>query len=138
MLARLLPMTMPILLSVLSLAAATPTSLSALQWEKRVLLISAPAEQDRWLHEQRLIMTRWKAAAEDRDLQVIEIIGEKVTGVSDAPAMLRKRFNLPSDRFSVVLIGKDGGLKMRQTRPIAAALLEETIDAMPMRRQEKR
>lgn len=138
MLARLSLMTMPILLSVLSLAAATPTSLSALQWEKRVLLVSAPAAQDRSLREQRVIMERWKAAAEDLDLQVIEIIGESVTGVSDAPATLRKRFNLPSDRFSVVLIGKDGGLKMRQTRPIAATALEETIDAMPMRREERR
>jgi hypothetical protein len=41
---------------------------------------------------------------------------------------------LPTNAFAVILIGKDGEIKMRQARPIAAAALETTIDAMPMRR----
>ncbi|MEH3103605.1 MAG: DUF4174 domain-containing protein [Sphingomonas phyllosphaerae] len=131
-------MMMPPLLTTLTLAAVASTSISALQWERRVLIVSAPSEQDASLRQQRLIMARWRAAAKDRDLHLVEIIGNTVVGVSDTSATLRTRYDVPRDRFAVVLIGKDGGTKLRQTRPIAAATLEETIDAMPMRRREVR
>lgn len=124
-------------LLALSLVAAAPPSLSAMKWEKRVLLIAAPGEQDPLLQQQRRIMRRWTAAAAERDLAVVEIVGNDVTGASDTSASLRERFRLPRDGFSALLIGKDGGTKLRRTHPIAAADLEETIDAMPMRRQER-
>jgi hypothetical protein len=40
--------------------------------------------------------------------------------------------------FSVVLIGKDGGEKLRQTIPLAPADLFALVDAMPMRQAEIR
>nr|WP_246617159.1 DUF4174 domain-containing protein [Sphingomonas yunnanensis] len=79
---------------------------------------------------------RWAAAA--RDLHVVEIVGDNVTGASDAPTRLRERYTLPRRGFTVVLIGKDGGVKPRQSRPVAATVLEETIDAIPMRRAGQR
>jgi len=36
----------------------------------------------------------------------------------------------------VLLIGKDGGVKLRSKAPIAPRTLVETIDAMPMRQDE--
>jgi len=36
----------------------------------------------------------------------------------------------------VVLIGKDGGEKLRSAQPITAERLFATIDAMPMRQSE--
>ena len=122
----------------LSLAAAAPSSISAMRWEKRVLLVAAPGGQDASLQQQRRIISRWRDAAAERDLDVVEIAGDQVTGASESAATLRKRFQVPTKGFSALLIGKDGGTKLRQTRPISAALLEETIDAMPMRRQERR
>ena len=65
---------------------------------------------------------------------MVEIIGDKVIGASDPADTLRRRYRLPTNAFAVILIGKDGEIKMRQARPIAAAALENTIDAMPMRR----
>lgn len=127
-------MNVPLLYAMLSLAVAPPAGIAALKWEKRVLLVAAPDQRDADLREQRRILARWSAAAEARDLKVVEVVDGRVTGVSDAAPALRVRYHLPGSRFSVVLIGKDGGTKLRATRPIAAAALERTIDTMPMRR----
>lgn len=126
------------LLIALSLAAAAPSSIAAMRWQQRVLLVAASDEQDPKLQQQRRIIARWREAAAERDVAVVEVVGERVTGARDAAASLRRRFRLPPDGFSTLLIGKDGGTKLRQTRPISATLLEETIDMMPMRRQERR
>ncbi|WP_242154794.1 DUF4174 domain-containing protein [Sphingomonas sp. BAUL-RG-20F-R05-02] len=126
------------LLMTMSLMAASPASLSSMKWEKRVLLVSAPDANDPSLNEQRRIIARWRAGAEERDIKIVEVIGHDVVGASDPAATLRQRYRLPIAGFAVTLIGKDGGSKLRGTRPISAATLEEVIDAMPMRRGGKR
>ncbi len=40
--------------------------------------------------------------------------------------------------FQVLLIGKDGGVKMRSATPVAAERILSLIDSMPMRQQEMR
>lgn len=126
------------LLTALLLTTAVPTNISGMRWEKRVLLVAASDGGDPLLRSQRRIIAEWRSGVEERDLVVVEVIGNKVTGASDEAATLRQRYNLPSNDFSVVLIGKDGGSKLRQARPVSAEMLEKTIDAMPMRRDETR
>jgi hypothetical protein len=131
-------MTMLKLLMTVPLLAAAPTTIAAMKWDKRVLLVAAPDERNPTLRDQHRIIARWMAGADERDLATVEVVGDKVAGASDAAATLRQRYKLPTGGFSVVLIGKDGGAKLRQTRPISAAVLERTIDAMPMRRNGER
>ena len=38
----------------------------------------------------------------------------------------------------MLLIGKDGGVKLRSAHPIPPEALFQTVDAMPMRRSEVR
>lgn len=125
-------------LALALLMASAPPSLAALRWEKRVLLVSAAGEGDPLLREQRHIIRRWRAGADDRDLIVVEIIGDRVAGVTDTAASLRRLHRIPATGFAVALVGKDGGTKLRDRRAITAAVLEETIDAMPMRRAGER
>jgi hypothetical protein len=122
------------LLMAASLMATNPSSLAAMRWEKRVLLVSAPVVGDPLLIEQRRILHQWQAGAGERDLVVVEIVGATVSGADDAAGTLRQRYRMPAAEFAVALIGKDGGTKLRQKQPIASATLEATIDAMPMRR----
>lgn len=122
------------LFMTVSLMMAASTTLSAMKWEKRVLLVSAPRPNDSSLADQRRIIARWRVGAAMRDLVVVELVGDKVAGASDPAATLRERYELPASGFSVILIGKDGGIKLRETRPISALILEDAIDAMPMRR----
>lgn len=122
------------LLAGAALGAAAPTTVAALKWQQRVLLVSTDAARDPRVAAQRRILRAWKAGADERELVLVEVIGDQVTGATDTAAALRRRYRLPARGFAVVLIGKDGGAKLRDERPIAAATLEETIDAMPMRR----
>jgi len=55
---------------------------------------------------------------------------------SEAKA-LRARFALGDEAFQAVLVGKDGGAKLRATKPITARELMATIDAMPMRQRSR-
>jgi hypothetical protein len=40
--------------------------------------------------------------------------------------------------FEVILVGKDGGVKLRRGQPVAAAEITALIDTMPMRQSEMR
>ena len=96
--------------------------------------MSASSAADAALHEQ-LEAASWPGAAE-RDVTVVQIVGDTVQGAADSAQDLRTRFELPGDGFMVVLLGKDGHVALRSTRPLTAAALAGTIDAMPMRRAE--
>ena len=71
-------------------------------------------------------------------MQVVEVIGDRVTGARDAASALRIRLQLPTKRFAVVLIGKDGHVALRSGEPVLAETLQGRIDAMPMRRAGQR
>jgi hypothetical protein len=77
----------------------------------------------------------------DRDLVVVHAIGVQASDTRadrlDATAV-RRAVGLAPDRFGVVLVGKDGGVKLRRESPITVTELFQVIDAMPMRRQEMR
>ncbi len=125
---------MPILLAVA--LAASPT-IAQMKWERRVLIVAAPSPQDASLAEQRRILAGWKSNAAARDLTVIEIVGDQVRGAADTAAQIRRKYHLPA-AFTAILIGKDGGEKLRSAKPFPAAALEATIDAMPMRKAGQR
>ena len=125
---------MPILLAV-ALAAA-PT-IAQMKWERRVLIVAAPSPDDAALAEQRRILASWTTKAEARDLSIVEVVGDQVRGAADTAAQIRRKYRVPV-AFTAILIGKDGGEKLRSSKPFAAAVLEQTIDAMPMRRAGQR
>ncbi len=125
---------MPILLAVA--LAASPT-LAQMKWERRVLIVAAPSQQDPALAEQRRILANWTAKGDERDVTIVEVVGDQVRGAGDTAPALRRKFRLPST-FTALLIGKDGGDKLRSATPLPAAALEATIDAMPMRKAGRR
>ena len=52
------------------------------------------------------------------------------------PVRVRSIYRISLSEFTVVLLGKDGGEKLRVHTPLSYETLRQTIDAMPMRRQE--
>lgn len=125
---------MPLLLAIA--LAASPT-FAQMKWERRILIVSAPAADDPALAEQRRVLAAWKSSAAARDLTIVEIVGDTVRGAGDPAAALRRKYRLPAT-FTAILIGKDGGEKLRSAKPFPAAALEATIDAMPMRKAGQR
>ena len=70
-----------------------------------------------------------RAGAEERDLVLVE---------SAAPdqGRLRRRYDVAPEGFAVLLIGRDGGVKLRSGTPLTTGTLFDAIDAMPMRQAE--
>ena len=117
------------------------TTLSQLRNHARLLLIFSPSENETKLQHQLAIMTAAKAEATERDLVTIAITKDTTwitpTRLTDADiTSARLRFHVDSDQFTLILVGKDGGEKLRQNEPVSFDRLREVIDAMPMRREE--
>ncbi|MDI1249127.1 MAG: DUF4174 domain-containing protein [Lacunisphaera sp.] len=86
--------------------------------ETRRLVISAPGPEHPAYREQAaVLLPAWR-------------------GLLERDFVIETRFGPAA--FSVVLIGKDGGEKLRQTTPLAPADLFALVDAMPMRQAEIR
>lgn len=111
-------------LTILSAAEIEPT-LSDFAWEKRPILVFSPADDPR-LAAQLDAFRDGAAALVDRDNVVIVD-----TGVESG---LRRVYR--PEGFTVILVGKDGGEKLRRRRVVAVEELNALIDTMPMRRNE--
>ena len=78
---------------------------------------------------QKSILTD-QAGLKERDICVHEIIGARYN------QLLFKKYKAAVQGFTFILVGKDGGEKLRSTKPVSLKKLFGTIDAMPMRKQE--
>ncbi len=122
---------------------ASFTTLQSLRGRARVVLVFAPSLKDPGVSEQLEEMKAHATEAIDRDLLVVVVpelgpngpIGAATLAPDEAVAA-RKRLHIAPGEFVVILIGKDGGEKMRSKKPLSFHRLREAIDAMPMRRQE--
>ena len=113
-------------------------SVNHLIWHQRVLVIFADTPGSAPLAAQREIIARASDAMAERDLVLVEVVGDSVKGASDSAATLRHRYGVKARTFRALLVGKDGGVKLDSQQPIALQKLTSTIDAMPMRQQEIR
>lgn len=111
-------------------------SLASLKYNRRALLVFAPSDQDRSFQQQRDILTAHTQEMQDLDLVALPMI--TTTGQDQQQTELRHRFHVLPEQFVVILVGKDGGEKLRRHSPLTAEQLEQTIDAMPMRKDEMR
>jgi len=118
--------------------------LEAYQWKNRILVVFAESEETGPFKTQKRILKNEEDGVLDRDLIIVEVIenGEsRARGVrfpEETAGNLRRQFQVAPGAFQVILIGKDGGEKLRRGEPVSAADLFGIIDAMPMRQQEMR
>nr|WP_314687844.1 DUF4174 domain-containing protein [uncultured Pantoea sp.] len=101
------------------------TSLDGYRWQQRPVVIFAPSAQDADYVRQLTLLQQHQQALRERDMVVLSDTRPADNGV------LRKELN-PAG-FEIVLVGKDGGMKLRQTRPVSAEALLSLVDSMPMR-----
>lgn len=129
------------LIALLSTQVFAMNSLSELTWKKRVVIVFGDLGDQR-ITRQIEILTNQRFELGERDLVVIGVTGDEAKAffgsVSkfDASA-LRREANVQEDRFQVVLLGKDGGIKLRSDTVVNDADLFAVIDRMPMRRAER-
>lgn len=95
---------------------------------KRLLLIYADRSTNPELTKQQQLFATDPKGLRERDLSVKIYLKP-----DNAKAFTDKHIKEP---FTVILIGKDGGEKLREHRALPLQKLYGTIDAMPMRREE--
>ncbi len=129
--------TLPLIAAALASAApATGATLDDDRWHHRLLIVFAPDRASEPLRVQQRSVAAATAAFAERDLRVIEVIGDRVQGTGETAAALRTRFAVRPPAFRALLVGKDGRVAIDSAAPLATPRLVGTIDAMPMRRQE--
>ena len=117
------------------------TTLAAQKNQTRPLLIFAPKPDDPQMDIQLRILNEHAAAAQERQIVAIALPYQSPSpsalqlSDSDAEAA-RRHFGVAPGDFAAILLGKDGGAKLRSSKPISMQKLNETIDAMPMRKDE--
>ena len=113
------------------------------RWRHRLVLIFAPTTTDPAYAEQVAALADHESDNADRDLLIgqfpahgpSQFNGQEIT--SGTMATLRQQLAVEQDSFAVLLVGKDGGVKLRSDRPLATERIFTTIDQMPMRQQER-
>ena len=121
-----------------------PVDLSAYQWKNRLLILFASSEENQAYLALNEEITRQGKEVRDRDLLIFHLFEKGKSRLGTQPLTpgqvlsLKKHLSLPPGPFWIILIGKDGGEKLRQDRPVELKEIFQIIDAMPMRRQEMR
>ncbi len=118
---------------------APPTStlaqtLRANSGQKRVLLVGAPKADQPELQQQKQLLATVGPQLKERDFLVLQLIYSQLTPADRQ--YWAQQLKQPLTGFAVVLIGKDGGVKLTTIQPVAPADLFSTVDKMPMRQQE--
>jgi hypothetical protein len=98
----------------------------------RQIYLFAPNAQDPNLKAQQQIFASDTEGVKERDLRVTVILTEPDN------SKLLKRYKIQTDKFTFVLIGKDGGEKFRSSKTVDLQRLFSLIDGMPMRQDEMR
>ena len=131
------------------------TILKPYQWQNRLILIFAESVEDTTYLTQLESLESYPFELEDRQLEIISIFQnnayaysfsldsesnkvEKATRLeleSLETDSLQNYYQMDSS-FSVLLIGKDGGVKRRSNEVLDAWEFFDQIDTMPMRQRE--
>jgi len=121
----------------------SPMDLNVYRWKNRLLMVFSSSPDDP--NYQSLIgeIQEQRKGLRDRELLVFEILekGESRFGDTvlkkEAIDFLRQKFSAGQGSFLVILIGKDGGEKMRrQNQKVSLTEIFAVIDGMPMRQRE--
>ena len=125
---------MTMLLAGISLLVTEPVDangpLSEYLWQKRPIIVFADSEFDPSFVEQMALLGSDMEDLEERDVVVLTD-----TNPAEQSAL---RAELRPRGFVMVLVGKDGGVKLRKASPWDVREISRVIDKMPMRQQEMR
>ena len=94
--------------------------------QKRIILVFESTPDSNFYNDQKAIEAAHTSAFEERDLVILKVEEED----------LYSKYGVSRDKNVVLLIGKDGGVKVQQHYIFEASELFRIIDAMPMRREE--
>ncbi len=118
--------------------------LSGHRWQDRLVLLLANEIDNPMLARQLEVFQKEQEGLEERKLVIYQVLPEHYrTGLSDEEHWkkadrLYNRYRSGEYSFEFILIGLDGGVKLRRQAVVSCEELFTLIDGMPMRRAEMR
>lgn len=114
----------------LEAVSAVEINLNDFLWLSRPIVVFADSEADPRFRDQIKLLQERAGELTDRDVVLITD--------TDPSAMSELRTKLRPRGFMLVLIGKDGGVKLRKPFPWNVREITSVIDKSPLRQQELR
>ena len=126
---------------VVGLATDASNILQDLVWKQRVLLVFTPDGEHKKYRRQDTMLAGVTEELLERDVIIIRAMSDGNLLIDDVPqsrsmTSFYQLFNIERDEFRVILLGKDGTIKLNRENPISSDVLFALIDAMPMRQYE--
>jgi len=127
------------MLILLSVSISFGQNLDQHQWKERILIITS--KDNNSLQQQLDSLRKDIEGLQERKLMIYQVTPEGYAkGIKKnnwtVTTDFYKEIKKEKKGFEVVLIGLDGGVKLRQTKLLTLEKLFTLIDGMPMRRQE--
>jgi hypothetical protein len=125
-------------------AAAQTPDLSHYRWKNRLLFLFAPDRFHPMYDALHKSLAAQASEVADRDLVIFEVLesdlplAKKDMIDPESARLLRDKFGVDRGDFAVILVGKDGGTKLKRKGPTPLKDIFALIDAMPMRQEEMR
>lgn len=113
-------------------------------WKKRPLLLFAPSPNSPMYRSVPDSLSAHQDQIQERHMVIIEVFQNglvRIDGKSDSrrtAESFRQQFSAKEGELTAILVGKDGGLKLRQNGNLDLGKIFSIIDTMPMRQQEMR
>jgi hypothetical protein len=129
---RVTPLALPTLVLLVAVVSGPSVGLAQSPRGDRMVLVFAPAGND-----PRLDTLAADRAELDCELVNRHVVVEVIIGADTSRrASLRRAYGVPVEEFVAILVGKDGGEKLRSRGSVDLAAMLRLIDTMPMRRTE--
>jgi len=120
------------------------TGLDQYKWKNRIILLTSSSASDIKLVQQLGLLSGKDQALVERDLILIQLLSKSPSLIEgeilsqQSAEKIRSQFEISKEEFEILLIGKDGTVKLRSDKPVSSEDLFALIDSMPMRKREMR
>ena len=117
-------------------------TLDDLRWKNRIVLVSQGEDPIQFSRQMKELVTNEESLI-DRHMLIFKVEGDQlIEAGNDAKIEIdsrtAKKYQLREGVFEVILIGKDGGVKLRENSLVEQEKIFALIDTMPMRQAEMR
>ena len=129
------------LLAVVLISTTTMSqNLDSFKWENRILLLRDSDYSSKELKGQLKVLQNHMKKLQDRDILVFIVTDDAILDTLKRKTILKSRRIIEAyglkDFQGLILIGKDGGIKLKESFVVSPKAIFTLIDSMPMRQAE--
>jgi hypothetical protein len=111
------------------------------QWKNRLVFLVGETIETPVMRSQLKSFLKQADALEEREILIIQLTPKEVVVYSRAesklsPDAIYYHLSISKDFKGVLLVGKDGGVKLKRTFEVQPEVIFSLIDGMPMRKSE--